>query len=125
MLTLKESKDKKTAQAFLDARGVDYTLNDEIVMACEERGQILGVSALSLRNGKVYLDLLVMAEGQEDMSLQLGLAKSMMNLADLRGITEIYGANKSLEQLYQLLRFQQEEEEYCLSLEGYFTAEHK
>ena len=58
------------------------------------------------------------------MSLKLGLAKALMNLADLRGIKKIYGSSKALENIYTALRFQKEEEEYSVSLEGYFTAGH-
>ena len=47
-----------------------------------------------------------------------------MNLADLRGIKQIYGTNKELEELYKLLRFKKEEGRYFLNLEGYFTTDH-
>ncbi|MBQ4515805.1 MAG: hypothetical protein II978_03340, partial [Clostridia bacterium] len=59
-----------------------------------------------------------------DISLKLGMLKAIMNLADLRGIKQIYGTNKELEELYKLLRFKKEEGRYFLNLEGYFTTDH-
>ena len=124
MLTIKEAADKRAAQSFLDSLGVSDSVSEDIVMCCEENGRILGVSSLSLSEGKVYLNLLVMEKDADEMSLKLGLAKALLNLADLRGIKKIYGSSKALENIYTALRFQKEEEEYSVSLEGYFTAGH-
>ena len=124
MLTIKEAADKRAVRSFLDSLGVSDSVSEDIVMCCEENGRILGVSSLALSEGKVYLNLLVMAENADEMSLKLGLAKALMNLADLRGIKKIYGSSKALENIYTALRFQKEEEEYSVSLEGYFTAGH-
>lgn len=124
MLTIKEAADKRAAQSFLDSLGVSDSVSEDIVMCCEENGRILGVSSLSLSEGKVYLNLLVMEKDADEMSLKLGLAKALLNLADLRGIKKIYGSSKALENIYTALRFRREEEEYSVSLEGYFTAGH-
>lgn len=122
MLIIKETADKGAAQNFLDSLGISYSIAEDIVMICEENGMVLGVSTLRLCGAKVYIDLLVTVE--EDMSLKLGLAKSLMNLADLRGIKLLYGKNEALKNIYTALRFKENEGEYCVSLEGYFTAGH-
>lgn len=124
MLTIKEAADKRAVRSFLDSLGVSDSVSEDIVMCCEENGRILGVSSLSLSEGKVYLNLLVMEKDADEMSLKLGLAKALLNLADLRGIKKIYGSSKALENIYTALRFQKEEGEYSVSLEGYFTAGH-
>lgn len=126
MLTIKESENKNAAKEFLKKHADPYEIHeDDIVMCCEENGNILGVSALRLKNGKVYLNLLVFSQEMSEKSLELGLARAIMNLADLRGISFLYGSNPQLGWLYSALRFQQNEEEYCLSLDGYFTAKHE
>ena len=124
MLTIKEAADKRAVRSFLDSLGVSDSVSEDIVMCCEENGRILGVSSLSLSEGKVYLNLLVMEKDADEMSLKLGLAKALLNFADLRGIKKIYGSSKALENIYTALRFQKEEGEYSVSLEGYFTAGH-
>lgn len=122
MLTIKESEDKALAERFLHSHGEACSLAEKIVMQCEENGKVLGVASLCLSGGKVYFNQLTTAE--EDSALRLGLAKSLLNLADLRGIKTVYGSNKALERIYIALRFQKTEEEYSVSLEGYFTAGH-
>lgn len=124
MLTIKETNDKLKAQEFLKNCGNDYKLGDDIVMVCQENDKILGVTSLSLKDGQVYLDLLEILSEANDISLKLGMLKAIMNLADLRGIKQIYGTNKELEELYKLLRFKKEEGRYFLNLEGYFTTDH-
>ncbi len=124
MLTIKETSDKTKAQDFLKNCDSAYKLGDDIVMVCEENDKILGITSLSLKEGLVYLDLLVLSSAANDMSLKLGLLKAIMNLADLRGIKKLYGNNKNLEELYKLLRFKEEDGKYVLNLEGYFTTEH-
>ena len=124
MLEIRESKDKTRAQEFVKEQGSDYNLSDDIVMVCADADEILGVSALSLRESKVYLDLLLTIETMGDLAFKAGLARAIMNLADLRGIKEIYGSCPELSELYEMLRFKKEEGEYRLSLDGYFTAGH-
>ncbi len=124
MLTIKETNDKLKAREFLKSCGNQYELGDDIVMTCQENDKILGVTSLSLKDGQVYLNLLEILSEANDISLKLGMLKSVMNLADLRGIKHIYGTNKDLEELYKLLRFKEEDGRYVLNLEGYFTTEH-
>ena len=112
MLTIKETNDKLKAQEFLKNCGNHYELGDDIIMVCEENGKILGVTSLGLKDGQVYLNLLEILSEANDMSLKLGMLKAVMNLADLRGIKQIYGTNKDLEELYKLLRFKEDEGRY-------------
>lgn len=122
MLTIKEAEDKTAARQFLESRGEACSLAEHIVMQCEENGSVLGVASLCLSGGKIYFNQLTTAE--EDSALRLGLAKALLNLADLRGMKTIYGNNEALENVYTALRFQKTEGEYFVSLEGYFTAGH-
>lgn len=97
-------------------------------MTAREKDEILALGALSMKNYKVYLDDIVVKKDLcEDINLALGLLKSLLNLADLRGIKAVYGSNCDMDKLYRMLRFAEIEEdkkEYMLSLEGYFTCEH-
>lgn len=124
MLEIKESKDKKRAQEFVKVQGSGYDLSNDIVMVCTDGDEILGVSALTLRGCRVYLDLILTIKDISDLAFKAGLARAIMNLADLRGIKEIYGTTPELFELYKMLRFKKEEDEYRLNLEGYFTAGH-
>ncbi len=124
MLEIRESKDKTRAQEFVKAQGSNYNLLEDIVMVCTDADEILGVSTLCLKGTKVYLDLLLTIEDMGDLAFKAGLARAVMNLADLRGIKEIYGSSPELFELYEMLRFKKEEGEYRLNLEGYFTAGH-
>lgn len=122
MLTIKEAEDKTAAQQFLDSCEISDLLAENIVMQCEENGAILGVASLCRKENKIYLNQVTTK--QEDVALRLGLAKALMNLADLRGIKMLYGNNEALEKLYTALRFQKVEGEYCVSLEKYFSVGH-
>ncbi len=122
MLTIKEAENKTIAERFLLQKGIEVSFAEEIVMTCMDEEECLAVAALSLQNeGKVYFNLLETAE--DDLFLRQGMAKSILNLADLRGIRKIYGSNETLAGLYQMLRFREADGEYVLSLEGYFTSE--
>ena len=69
------------------------------------------------------------SEYVEDLNLVLGLMKSLLNLADLRGMKTVYGSNPAMFDLYKMLRFKKSAGEakkmYELSLEGYFTCENE
>ncbi|MBQ3554424.1 MAG: hypothetical protein IJA08_07060 [Clostridia bacterium] len=122
MLTIKEVENKTIAEQFLLKKGIEVSLTEDIVMTCMDRDECLGVAALTLKEeGKVYLDLVKMIE--DDLSFAHGMAKSILNLADLRGIKQVYGKNPELSRLYQMLQFTEQDGEYVLSLEGYFTQE--
>ena len=122
MLTIKEAENKTIAEQFLLQKGIEVSLAEDIVMTCMDSDACLGVATLSLKQeGKVYLNLVKTIE--DDLSFAHGMAKSILNLADLRGIKQVYGANPELSRLYQLLHFREQDGEYVLSLEGYFTQE--
>ncbi len=127
MIEIKAVENKSEAQAFLRARGNDTDISDAIVMVAKEKNVILAIGALFLKNYKVFLDLCVPAVNEENnTALILGLMKSLLNLADLRGIKTVFGGNPDMEHLYRLLRFCKNDDAiYELSLEGYFTCEHE
>lgn len=128
MLEIKREENKQEAIAFLESLGIACDIEHDNVMCARENGEILAVGALSLKEYKVFLDLAVCkGDTNENLPLMLGLMKSLLNFADLRGIKTVYGSNKTLFPLYRMLRFQKEEgiepEIYSLSLEGYFTCD--
>ena len=88
------------------------------------------LSSLSMKDYRVFLDhIVVSGEYVEDLNLVLGLMKSLLNLADLRGMKTVYGSNPAMFDLYKMLRFKKSAGEtkkmYELSLEGYFTCENE
>ncbi len=128
MLEIKREENKEEAKAFLKELGIFCDIENDNVMCAREKDEILAVGALSLKNYKVFLDLAVCkGDINENLPLVLGLMKSLLNFADLRGIKEVYGSNETLFPLYRMLRFQKDEsfqeEIYKLSLEGYFTCD--
>lgn len=130
MLTIKTEEDKTDIYSFLSSLGVSAELNDSIVMAARDDGKILAVGALSMKKYRVFTDFIVLnPECADDLNISIGLMKSLLNLADLRGIKTVYGSNRALFNLYEMLRFKKsldkDGEMYELSLEGYFTCEHK
>lgn len=130
MIEIKTEENKLQATAFLREHGDETDIENAIVMSAREKDAYLAVGALFLKEYKVCLDLVVpSAEHKENTGLILGLMKSLLNLADLRGIKTVYGLNPDLENLYKLLRFKEADaggkKVYELSLEGYFTCEHE
>ena len=129
MIEIKTEENKLQAQAFLTARGDSTIIMNDIVMSAREKGEILAVGTLSLKQYKVFLDTVIPAEELKDnLGFILGMMKSLLNLADLRGIKTVYGSNPALFDLYKMLRFQKETTEdgqkrYALNLEGYFTVD--
>lgn len=128
MITIKTEENQKEIKDFLSAQGVSEDLTGAIVMAARDGDEILAMGALSMRNYRVYLDHIILpGDFAEDLNLALGLLKSLLNLADLRGIKTVYGDNPRMEKYYKMLRFRKDEElkdTYVLSLEGYFQCEH-
>lgn len=129
MLEIKREENKQEAIAFLESLNVHCDIENDNVMCARENGEILAVGALSLKDYKVFLDLAVCkGDANENLPLMLGLMKSLLNFADLRGIKTVFGSNETLIPLYRMLRFQKEEgaesEIYSLSLDGYFTCDH-
>ena len=128
MLEIKREENKQEAKAFLESLDITCDIENDNVMCAREKGEILAVGALTLKNYKVFLDLAVSrGETNDNLPLVLGLMKSLLNFADLRGIKTVFGSNEALFPLYRMLRFQKEEgiepEIYSLSLEGYFTCD--
>ncbi len=122
MLTIKKTEDIKKASQYLIEHNIAHNLENEQVMCATDDENIIGVGSLALIDYKVYLNFLHAKD--DDAMLLLGLAKSLLNMADLRGIKTVYGSNPSLFPLYERLRFKQENGEYVLSLAHYFEAEH-
>lgn len=126
MITIKTEENQKEINDFLSAQGVSEDLNGAIVMAARDGDDILALGALSMKNYRAYLNHIILPDDLvEDLNLAIGLLKSLLNLADLRGMKTIYGDNPCMEKYYKMLRFQKDEQDvYVLSLEGYFTCEH-
>lgn len=119
MLTIKKEDLNDKLESFLKEINCDENLTDKIVMTAKDGDEYLGVGALELRIDKVYLNFVQMKD--DELTLKLGIMKSLLNLADLRGIKTVYGDNEDLKSLYKLLRFKEIEGKYILALEGYFT----
>ncbi len=129
MIEIKFEENKLQAQAFLTAQGIGTNISNDIVMSAREKGEILAIGSLSLKEYEVFLDTVVPSEELKDnLGFILGLMKSLLNLADLRGMKMVYGSNPALFDLYKMLRFQKEvsadgKKRYALNLEGYFTVD--
>ncbi len=119
MLTIKKEEQNDKLQSFLNSLGCHNNLDGKIIMSAKDGGNYLGAGTLELKKDKVYLNFLVTRD--DDLSLKLGILKSLLNLADLRGIKTIYGNEYNLNSLYKMARFKEENGEYILDLEGYFT----
>ncbi len=118
MLTIKRIEDEKQINAYLASQAITLEDAPRQFMAMYDGETVCGLGALTLEGTKVYMDFL---HTSGDGSLLFGLAKSLLNMADLRGIQMIYGKNPDLENTYTALRFKKEDGEFVLSLEGYFT----
>ena len=119
MLTIKKEELNDKLENFLKEMDCDENLTDKIVMTAKDGDEYLGVGTLELRIDKVYLNFVLTKE--DDLTLKLGIMKSLLNLADLRGIKTVYGDNEDLESFYKMLRFKEIDGKYVLELEGYFT----
>ncbi len=125
MITILKEENKEALNAFLKEQNTTICMDNMIVMSAKDKDEILAVGALCMKDYKVYLDHIVLKDTyREDLNLSLGILKSLLNLADLRGIKTVYGSNPDMERFYKMLRFQKENDTYTLSLEGYFTCEH-
>lgn len=119
MLTIKKEEINDKLESFLQKNNCNENLEQKIIMGAKDGEEYLGVGTLELRIDKVYLNFV--ATKEDDLTLKLGIMKSLLNLADLRGIKTIYGDNEELKSLYKMLRFNENDNEYILELEGYFT----
>lgn len=119
MLTIKKEETNDKLESFLKTNNCNENLEQKIIMSAKDGEEYLGVGTLELRIDKVYLNFVTTKE--DDLTLKLGIMKSLLNLADLRGIKTVYGDNEELKSLYKMLRFKENNNEYILELEGYFT----
>lgn len=129
MIEIKVDQNIMQAQSFLTKHGVSTNIANDIVMSAKDKGEILAVGSMSLKNYKVFLDVIVtIDELSDNAGFILGLMKSLLNVADLRGIKTVYGSSPALISYYKLLRFKEEVSDngtsvYALDLEGYFTTD--
>ena len=119
MLTIKKEELNDKLESFLKEIDCNENLADKIIMCAKDGEEYLGVGTLELRVDKVYLNFV--ATKEDELTLKLGIMKSLLNLADLRGIKTVYGDNEALESFYKMLRFKESDGKYILELEGYFT----
>ncbi len=120
MLTIHKTDNQAEISVFLQTYNLSTPDHPGQYMGMYDGETLCGLAAITLEDTKVYLDL-IHAEGGTQMTH--GLAKAILNMADLQGIKTIYGKNPELESLYRLLRFKEDNGEFSLSLAGYFTAE--
>ncbi len=120
LLTIKKEEINDKLKNFLKEVNCDEDLTGKIIMCAKDKETYLGFGTLELRAHKVYLNTVVTKE--DDLVLKLGIIKSLLNLADLRKIKTVYGDNKCMESLYKMTRFKEENDEFFLDLEGYFSA---
>ena len=118
MLTILREEPNSELNEFLKKLGYEEISQDKIIMAAKEGDKYLGVVALELKNYKAYLNTLVTET--DDLILRLSLLKSLLNLADLRGIKTVYGDNTELSSYYKMARFKENDGEYTVDLIGYF-----
>lgn len=117
MLTIVKTENQAEIAAYCEKHKLTAPTLPSQFMGIFDGAALCGLGAITLEETKVYLDFM----HAEDSSLLHGLGKSLFNMADLRGISHIYGKNKDLETLYISLRFKSFGGEFSLSLEGYFT----
>ncbi len=119
MLTIIKEELNDNLNVFLQEMNCNENLAEKIVMCAKDGEEYLGVGTLELRVDKVYMNFLLTKE--DELTLKLGILKSLLNLADLRGIKTVYGDNDEMKSLYKMLRFKEDNEMFVLDLEGYFT----
>ena len=121
MLTIKTIENIDEVIAYLKEKNICHTPGAEQFMGVYDGETLSAIGSIMLCGAKVYMNFIYTET--ESFELSFGLAKSLLNMADLRGIKTIYGNNTELERLYTALRFKKENDEYILPLEGYFTVE--
>ena len=130
MITIKREENEAIIKQFIADEKITVPVENVILMTACENETILAQGALVLKNNRIVLDHLVLSdEFKNSLELALGLLKSLLNLADLRNMKEIYGYNPAMRDYYKMLRFTETTENdttiYYLSLEGYFYSEHE
>ncbi len=120
MLTIKKIITTEEIDNYFKKENIDHPMGQEQFMGVYDGDCLIGMGSISLVNLKVYMNFIYTEEA--DFGLRHGLAKALLNMADLSGIQIVYGNNPELFELYSILRFKEENGEYVLPLEGYFTA---
>ncbi len=121
MLTIKKIITTEEVENYLSTQGITLSMDYQQFMGIYDGDTLIGMGSINLVDLKVYLNFIYTED--DDFGLRHGLAKSLLNMADLSGIKTIYGSNPELSDLYSILRFQKDGDEYVLQLEGYFTAD--
>lgn len=121
MLTIKKIEDMNEITAYLKSQNINHTFGMEQFMGMYDDHSLIGIGSIELCVTKVYLNFIYTEENTQ--AFNYGLAKSLLNMADLSGVKTVYGNNPELTVLYMALRFANENDEYMLSLDGYFTEE--
>jgi len=118
LLTILKEEPNAELNVFMKKQGAEKISSDKIIMAAKDGEKYLGVGALELKDYKAYLNTLVTET--DDLILRLAIIKSLLNLADLRGIKTVYGDNPELSSYYKMARFKEADGEYAVDLVGYF-----
>ena len=121
MLTIKKIITTEEVENYLSTQGITLSMDYQQFMGIYDGDTLIGMGSINLVDLKVYMNFIYTED--DDFGLRHGLAKSLLNMADLSGIKTIYGSNPELSDLYSILRFQKDGDEYVLQLEGYFTAD--
>lgn len=122
MIEIKKIDNKSAATAVI-AKFNLIAHSEDIVMGVFQGVDIVGAGALSLWGTKVYLSDLKMDSENDNITMLLSLARSLLFHADLKGIKAIYVRNKDIFHVCKLLKFKESGEELALDLEGFFTSE--
>ncbi|MGN1059255.1 MAG: hypothetical protein ACI4QW_02390 [Clostridia bacterium] len=120
MLTIKKIEDMQEIGEYLTKNGLALSNAPQQYMGVYAENGLCALGSLTLCGAKVYMNFIHEEGGGH---LDYGLAKALLNMADLRGIKTVYGSNTDLDKLYTVLRFTKENHEFVLSLDVYFTAE--
>ena len=104
-----------------------------VIMAAKEKDEILGAGEIIAYEGYAVLGRIHVKDEYQGMMLEHSIAKSLLNMADLGGIQNIFSDMED-ESLAKRLRFVPNTEsdslnlpkivsryKYFLNLEGYFT----
>ncbi len=121
MLTIKKIITTEEVENYLSTQGIALSMDYQQFMGVYDGDTLIGMGSINLVDLKVYMNFIYTED--DDFGLRHGLAKSLLNMADLSGIKTVYGGNPELSDLYSILRFQKDGDEYVLQLEGYFTAD--
>ncbi len=121
MLTIKKIITTEEVEKYLRAQGITLSMEYQQFMGIYDGDTLIGMGSISLIDLKVYMNFLYTEN--DDFGLRHGLAKALLNMADLSGVKTVYGSNPELFELYSILRFKEENGEFVLQLEGYFTVD--